>query len=195
VSEAEAVALNVPAAVGPLLEEASSLGFRLSSEPLTGSLLRTLAASKPGGTLLELGTGVGVGAAWLLAGMSADARFLSVDNDAGVLGVARRWLGGDGRAEFLLEDAASLLGRLPPASFDLVFADAWPGKFTHLGEALRLLRAGGLYVVDDLLPQPTWPEGHSAKVERLLADLAGRGDLVLTRLDWASGLAVAALRA
>src|SRR5436853_611551 len=53
-----------PAVVADLLCEAETLGFRLSCEPLTGSLLRTLAASKPGGTLLELGTGVGVGTDW-----------------------------------------------------------------------------------------------------------------------------------
>jgi predicted O-methyltransferase YrrM len=186
--------LNPPAVVANLLREAVSLGFRLSCEPLTGSLLRTLAASKPGGTLLELGTGVGVGTAWLLAGMSADARLTSVDNDGRVQEVARRHLGGDPRVSFLTEDAGPLLGRLTPGSLDLIFADAWPGKFSHLDEALRLLKRGGLYVVDDLLPQPTWPAGHAAKVERLLADLRSRSGLVMTRLVWSSGIAVATIQ-
>jgi hypothetical protein len=48
--------------------------------------------------------------------------------------------------------------------------------------------------VDDLLPQPTWPEGHASKVERLLAELQGRDDLVLARLAWSSGLVVATRR-
>jgi predicted O-methyltransferase YrrM len=183
-----------PAVAAALLGEAASLGFRLSCEPQVGSLLRTLAASKPGGTLLELGTGVGVGTAWLLGGMSQDARLVSVDSDGTVQGVARRDLGGDPRVTFLTEDAGGLLGQLPPASFDLIFADAWPGKFSHLGEALHLLRRGGLYVIDDLLPQPTWPEGHAANVERLLAELRGRADLVLACVDWSSGVAVATRR-
>jgi predicted O-methyltransferase YrrM len=183
--------LNTPIIVATLLLEAETLGFRLSCEPLTGSLLRTLAASKPGGMILELGTGVGVGTAWLLAGMTRDARLLSVDNDARVQEVARRYLGGDTRGTFLTEDAGALLGRLTPGSFDLIFADAWPGKFSHLDEALRLLKLGGLYVIDDLLPQPTWPEGHAGKVERLLADMQGRDDLVLTRMAWSSGIVIA----
>jgi predicted O-methyltransferase YrrM len=183
-----------PAIVADLLREAESLGFRLSCEPLTGSLLRTLAASKPGGTLLELGTGVGVGTAWLLAGMTADTRLTSVDNDDRVQEVARRHLGGDPRVAFLTEDAGPLLRRLTPGSFDLIFADAWPGKFTHLDEALRLLERGGLYVIDDLLPQATWPDDHAGKVEGLLADLEARADLVLTWLDWSSGVVVAVRR-
>jgi predicted O-methyltransferase YrrM len=186
--------LNPPAILADLLREAEALDFRLSSEPLTGSLLRTLAASKPGGTLLELGTGVGVGTAWLLAGLSAGARLLSVDSDARVQEVARRHLGGDPRLAFHTEDAAALLGRLTPGTFDLIFADAWPGKFSHLDEALRVLRPGGLYVVDDLLPQPTWPAGHAANVARLVADLESRSNLVRARLDWATGILVAAVR-
>jgi predicted O-methyltransferase YrrM len=186
--------LNPPAVVETLHREAESLAFRLSSEPLTGCLLRTLAASKPAGTLLELGTGVGVGTAWLLAGLSTSARLVSVDNDERMQEVARRHLGGDPRVTFHTEDAAEWLVRMTPGSFDLIFADAWPGKFNQLDEALRLLRPGGLYVIDDLLPQPTWPEGHAPRVERLIAELYGRGDLILTWLAWSSGIIVATRR-
>jgi predicted O-methyltransferase YrrM len=184
----------IPEVVADLLREAKSLGFRLSCDPLTGSLLRILAASKPGGNLLELGTGVGVSTAWLLDGLSPDARLTSVDSDGRVQEVARRHLGGDPRVAFQTEDAGPLLGRLRPGSFDLIFADAWPGKFDHLGEALRLLRPGGLYVVDDLRPGPTCPEGHGDRVGRFLADLRARDDLVLARLDWASGVAIVTRR-
>lgn len=54
--------LNSPAVVNDLVQAAASLGFTMSSDRLTGSLLRTLAASKPVGSFLELGTGVGMGA-------------------------------------------------------------------------------------------------------------------------------------
>src|SRR5688572_31489907 len=56
----------------------------MSSEPGTGSLLRALAASKPNGRFLELGTGAGVGTAWPLAGMDPGSRLISIDNDAEV---------------------------------------------------------------------------------------------------------------
>jgi predicted O-methyltransferase YrrM len=54
----------------------------MASEPLVGALLRSLAASKPGGRFLELGTGTGVATAWLLDGMDDRATLVSVDNDA-----------------------------------------------------------------------------------------------------------------
>jgi hypothetical protein len=31
-----------------------------------------------------------------------------------------------------------------------------------------MLKPGGLYVIDDMLPQPNWPEGHAAKAEVLI---------------------------
>ena len=186
--------LNPPVVMAALLKEAKSLGFRLFSELLTGSLLRTLAATKPGGRLLELGTGVGVGIAWLLDGLSPGASLLTVDGDPRVQEVAQRHLGADPRVHFHLGDAAPLLGQLPAGSFDLIFADALPGKFSHLTEALRLLRVGGLYVVDDLRPQPTWPKDHAANVERLMGELQAREELTLTRLDWSTGIVIAVRR-
>jgi len=56
------------------------------------------------------------------------------------------------------------------------------------------LKPGGLHVIDDMLPQPTWPEGHAPKVERLIAELESRGDLILVKMNWASGITVAARR-
>ncbi len=166
----------------------------MASEPLTGSLLRTLVASKPGGAFLELGTGTGVGTAWLLDGMDGAGQLISIDDDPGCMAVARRWLGDDPRVSFLVQNAGEYLLHAPPAQFDLIFADTWPGKFTHLNEALTAIKPGGFYVIDDLLPQPNWPPDHAPKVPRLIAALEARRDLVLTRLDWASGVIVATKR-
>jgi hypothetical protein len=47
---------------------------------------------------------------------------------------------------------------------------------------------GGIYFIDDLLPQANWPEGHAARVPPLIADLEGRRDFVSVKLAWASGL-------
>jgi hypothetical protein len=46
-------------------------------------------------------------------------------------------------------------------------------------------------VIDDLLPQPNWPEGHAPKVPALVASLEQRTDLVTVRLAWASGVMIA----
>ena len=159
--------IRAPQSLGAIHDATEALGFTMASEPRTGALLTVLAASKPGGRFVELGTGTGLGTAWLLAGMDAHSRLESVDSDARVLAVARRHLEEDSRVSFHLADGVDFLGALPPGQFDFVYADSWPGKFTHLDEALSLLRIGGIYFIDDLLPQTNWPEGHASKVTGL----------------------------
>ena len=179
---------QIPAVLDAIHRETERVGFMLASEPRTGSFLRTLTASKPGGRFLELGTGTGVGTAWLLDGMDADARLISVDSDATVSEIARRYLGPDSRVTFHVGDASAFLEQEDRQSFDLIYADAWPGKFTHLDLALSLVKVGGIYFIDDLLPQPAWPEGHAPKVPLLIADLENRPGFVSTKLTWSSGL-------
>ncbi len=182
--------IQVPEALDAIRRDTQRIGFTMASEPQTGSLLRTLAASKPGGRFLELGTGTGVGTAWLLAGMDAASRLDSVESDAQVMAVAQRHLGHDPRVTFHLTDGAAFLTHAPQRQFDLIYADAWPGKFTELDLALSLLRVGGIYFVDDLLPQPSWPEGHAPKVPALIAELESRRGFVPTKLAWATGLMI-----
>lgn len=187
--------IRQPAAVAGILADTEALGFNMASEPKVGSLLAVLAAAKPGGRLLELGTGTGHGTAWLLAGMDADSTLDTVDTDARVVTVAQRHLGGDPRVRFHVMDGAQFLQRPPSSPFDLIYADAWPGKFSHLDDALALLRPGGIYVIDDLLPQPNWPDGHAPKVPALLDDIERRGQFATVRLAWASGLMLVVRRA
>jgi hypothetical protein len=51
-----------------------------------------------------------------------------------------------------------------------------------------LLRVGGIYLIDDLLPQPNWPADHAPKVPALISDLESRPNFEVTKLEWASGL-------
>ena len=65
---------DAPTSLAGILRDSQEIGFVLASEPRTGALLRALAASKPRGCFVELGTGTGVGTAWLLAGMDTESR-------------------------------------------------------------------------------------------------------------------------
>jgi len=183
-----------PAALASILERTQALSFNMASEPRTGALLRTLAASKPSSHVLELGTGTGIATAWLLDGMDAESTMISVDTDAQVQAVVRECLGSDPRLSVVTEDGAAFLGRQPAESFDLVFADAMPGKYEGLDEALAVVKAGGFYIVDDMLPQPNWPEGHAEKVPVLLERLTTDQRFVVAPLTWASGVVVAVRR-
>lgn len=185
----EAIA-NTPPALEAIRRDTAALGFIMSCESKTGALLRALAASKPNGRLLELGTGTGFGTAWLLAGMDRGATLVSVDNDARVQAVARRHLAADSRVTFLHMDAAAYLEQTAPAQFDLIYADAGPGKFDRLDRTLSWLKVGGFYFIDDLLPQASWPPGHAPKVPQLIEALSCRRGFVSVPLAWASGLMV-----
>jgi predicted O-methyltransferase YrrM len=180
-----------PPVLAQILEETAGLNFTMASEPKTGALLRVLAASKPAGCLLELGTGTGVGTAWLLSGMDAASTLTTVDIDPKTQNVARKALGSDPRLSFVPEGALDYLHRQAPASFDLVFADALRGKFEGFDEALAVVKPGGFYVIDDLLPQPSWPEGHAEKIPPLIERLAAHEQFHMVPVSWASGLIVA----
>lgn len=177
-----------PVGLTAIVADTETLEFKMKSEAKVGALLAVLAASKPGGRLLELGTGTGHGTAWLLSGMDATATLDTVDTDETVVAVARRHLSGDRRVTFHVMDGAVFLTQEDLQPFDVIYADAWPGKFTHLDEALSLLRPGGVYVIDDLLPQTSWPEGHAPTVPKLINAIEERSGLVSVRLAWASGL-------
>jgi len=189
------MAMVKPQQLEAIMRDTAAIGFGMASEPLTGALLRTLAAAKPQGQFLELGTGTGVATAWLLDGMDSASTLLTVDSDPAAVAIARRHLGHDAKVRFHVNVGdvflASLAGK---ATFDLIFADTWPGKYDHLEDALALLKRGGLYVIDDMLPQPNWPDGHAAKVPVLIRRLEAHSDLVSVKMRWATGIIIAAKR-
>jgi predicted O-methyltransferase YrrM len=179
-----------PPNLATIIEATSEMQFGMSSESLVGALLRLLVASKPGGRFLELGTGTGIATAWLLSGMDAAASLVTVDNDGAVQEIAKRVLGSDPRLSIVTSDGIEFLRNQKPASFDLVFADAMPGKYEGLAEALAAVRPGGFYVIDDMLPQPNWPAGHAEKIPVLMNELAMHREFEMLPLKWASGVVV-----
>ncbi len=186
--------LRKPAQLAAIEKRTTELQFSMASDALVGAMLRLLAASKPGGRFLELGTGTGVATAWLLEGMDAQATLVSVDNDEAVQQVARDTLGGDKRLTLEIRGGLEFLHDQPAASFDLVFADALPGKYEGLERALAVVKVGGFYVIDDMLPQANWPEGHAEKIPVLMEKLAANKDFETLPLVWASGAMLAVRR-
>ena len=123
--------------------------------------------------------------------MDATSKLISIDVNTTFQQVARDVLGDDARVTFIADDAVAFLNRQPAASFDFVFADALRGKYEGLDEALRVVRSGGIYIIDDMLPQSNWPDGHAPRVLGLLETLASHPDFEITPMAWASGLVVA----
>jgi predicted O-methyltransferase YrrM len=187
----EAELTSLPAVLKSIEEDTKRIDFGMASERPTGALLRVLAASKPAAQILELGTGTGISAAWLLDGMDQHSHLTTVDNDGSAVEIAKRHLGSDHRITFHIGDGAEFLVQAQGLQFEMIFADTWPGKFTHLELALSLLKKGGFYVVDDLLPQANWPDGHASRIPPLLESLAHNNSLAICPIAWSTGLVIA----
>jgi predicted O-methyltransferase YrrM len=183
--------LNEPPSIPAIWADTRAAGFTMPSEPLTCSLLRTLAASKSSGHFLELGSGTGLSTAWILDGMDATSRLTTIDHDEKLLSILKKHLGSDPRLTVACSDDNEFLLSLAGQKFDFIFSDTWAGKYRLLDEALALLNSGGIYVIDDMLPQPNWPDGHDLKADRLVATLEQRSDLRIVKMSWASGIIIA----
>ncbi|MGI9530595.1 O-methyltransferase, partial [Lutimonas sp.] len=156
-----------------------------------GSLLKTLIASKPNSNLLELGTGIGLTLSWMIEAMTENSKLFSVDNDPELIQIADSFFGKDRRVSLVCDDGSQWIKDYKGDKFDLIFADAWPGKYSDLEETLDLLKTGGFYVIDDMLPQPNWPDGHQELASDLIHILENRDDLQLTKINWSTGIIIA----
>jgi predicted O-methyltransferase YrrM len=186
----DSVFQSIPSQLTAIENDTKNSGFTMPSERKIGSLLKNLVSSKPGGHFLELGTGTGLSTAWILSGMDLEAELQSIDNDEQVLDIARQYLDNDSRVTFHLADGEEFINQASTNSYDLIFADAWPGKYNLLDETLALLNVGGFYVIDDMSPQPNWPDGHADKAHKLLEKLNQKENLIVCRLDWATGIVI-----
>jgi len=185
----DSIFLDIPLQYENISKATTAIEFNMASDMQTGSLLKTLVASKSSGRILELGTGTGLATSWIIDGMDASTKLITVENNALLLETARKALQ-DPRVDFVLADGYEWIQNYSEEKFDLIFADAMPGKYDLFEETIELVKVGGFYVIDDMLPQPNWPEGHSEKVERFIAALEERDDLTLTKLNWSTGIII-----
>jgi predicted O-methyltransferase YrrM len=184
--------LSEPEVISAIWADTKACGFEMASDSLSCSLLRTLSASKPGGRFLELGSGSGLSTAWILDGMDANSRLTTVDNDAALLAILKKYLGDDQRLEVVCTEGEVWIGtQKHQPVYDFIFADTWPGKYRLLEEVLEMIKPGGFYVIDDMDYRPDWPDGHAEKATNLISKLEQRNDFHLTKMSWASGLIIA----
>ena len=180
---------DMPVQYENIAEATKAIEFNMASDMQTGSLLKTLAASKPSGRILELGTGTGLATSWIVDGMDERTKLITIENNTLLLDIARKALQ-DSRVEFVWADGYAWIQTYSGEKFDMVFADAMPGKYDLFEETIGLVKVGGFYIIDDMLPQPNWPEGHADKVERFIGELGERNDIILTKLNWSTGIII-----
>jgi predicted O-methyltransferase YrrM len=190
-------AMDLPASVETAYRRAERMGFDLSSEPEVGWLLATLSAGIPtGGRVLELGTGAGVGLAWIMHGLGdrSDVEVVTVDSDPELTAQVRS-CGWPDWVRIEEGDGAELVGTL--GQFDLVFPDAPGGKIFKLHKTVAALRPGGWLIVDDMDLSRDLSELHPdlpAAIRTVRDRLVSDPTLVCAELAFGSGVILATRR-
>lgn len=160
----ETGAVSAPAEIPDLVARALGLsrerGFITSTRHETGRLLATLATAR-GGTLAELGTGCGVGAAWLHSGAPSDARIVTAELDPALAEQVQQLFTDIASIEVVSGDWSTLEQYAP---FSLLFVDVKDVK-ESVDVVADLLEPGGIAVLDDFAPSAFWPPIVEGRVD------------------------------
>lgn len=184
-------------------DRADEAGLRPVS-PGTGAALCLLAASVDAKAVAEIGTGTGVSGIHLLRGMRPDGVLTTVDPEPERQQFAKQAFRAAGfagnRARFIPGRALDVLPRLADGGYDLVFCDGDRLECLEcLGEALRLLRPGGLVCFEGLFadgrtfgpgPQPV----EVSRLRDLSRVVREHPDLIPSLLPVGDGLLCAVVR-
>lgn len=180
-----------PPQVAAAARLAAEIGFRYSCIPEVGRLLRLAAAAKPGGVIAESGTGCGVGTAWLQSGLDPGARLITVERDEDLARRAADLFAPDERVRVLTGDWRLLAEHAP---FDVFFCDGG-GKRDDSQAVVDLLAPGGILVLDDFSPSPSWPPRFAGEVDEMRVFYLTHPDLHGTEvLTAATSSAIIAVR-
>lgn len=174
---------EVPGLVGRAVAAAHEVGLPLTRDgagpscclPDVGRFLAMLAAGCAGGVIGEMGTGVGVGAAWMAEAMPMDCRLVTVEVDPVRVAAARRVFADDVRVEVVHGDSFEELARRAP--FELLFVD---GGTTD--GVVELLRIGGRIVFDDVTPVEALPVDSPFRVSDPKREFFADSRLVATEV-------------
>jgi caffeoyl-CoA O-methyltransferase len=145
-----------------LAEETDGLGgvAVMMMAPEQGALTTLLVRAIEARRALEIGTFTGYGAISIARGLPDDGYLLALDVNEEWTAIARRYwerAGLANRIELRLGPALETLASLPSGEpFDFAFIDADKESYpAYYEEALRLLRPGGLMMIDNVFRQGT----------------------------------------
>ena len=127
----------------------------MMTHPELGQLLEVLVHATGGRSVLEVGTFVGISAAWMARGLDPEGHIDTLEIDEDHADMAESWFAERGlhdRIQVHRGPAAATLSPLPDGLYDLCYIDAdKTGYAVYLEHAVRLVRRGGLIVADNVL--------------------------------------------
>ncbi|MGH3715646.1 MAG: O-methyltransferase [Micromonosporaceae bacterium] len=192
---------------GPVLEAARGRAAEVGITPIRpgpGATLRLLATAIDAKSVVEVGTGSGVSGLWLLSGMRADGVLTTIDIEPEYQRLAKKAFGeagyAPGRTRLIAGRALDVLPRLADTAYDIVFLGAEKSDFDrYVIEAHRLLRTGGLLVLDNALGggkvvDPAARDPESVALREVVKSLRDTEEWTTALLPVGDGLLIAVKR-
>ena len=149
-------------AEGFIAEDANKLaararGVEIGTRDVTqgaGAYLSFLAQLLKAQSVVEVGTGSGVGSLWLLDGMLKSGTLTSIDDEMEHSSIAKLALTdaeiAPSRFRLITNPVMDVMVKLTDRAYDLVIYRHNPEDLTYaISEAQRILRSGGVFVIDN----------------------------------------------
>lgn len=175
---------------------------QMMTHPDLGRLLASLARMRPGGRAVEIGTFVGISAAWIVDALGPDGRLDALELSDEYADLTEAWFAGLGLADRLTVHrgpAIETLGGLAADTYDLCYIDADKGAYpAYLDEATRIVRPGGAIVADNVFsggrvadPEPT---GNAADLRHFTRYALAHRDIDTCVLPIGDGITLSIVR-
>jgi len=177
------------------LVNARSRGAEVGAQDVsvgTGSFLRHLAHTISAQSVVEVGTGAGVGSIWILRGMIESGTLTSIDDEAEHANIARTAFAEAGiapaRFRLITNPMMEVLGKLTDRAYDLVVLRHDPEDLSFsIEQAHRILRSGGVLVIDAFFGDGKVPDPAQRDARTIALREAGK-NIRLDSPQWISTL-------
>ncbi len=147
--------MKLPPLVVRAQSQARRIGFERSCLDEDGALLHILAGRRGVVRAGEIGTGVGVGAAWIVSALVPGTPFVTVEIEPEHAAAAAELFADDPAVRVLTGDWRSVLPAEAP--FDFLFVDGGDAK-DDVDGVMGLLAPRATVVLDDFWLDPTQPD-------------------------------------
>jgi predicted O-methyltransferase YrrM len=145
----------------------------------TGAYLRFLAQLISAQAVVEVGTGSGVGSLWLLRGMIENGTLTSIDDEAEHARIARIAFAESDispqRYRLITNPVMDVMSKLTDRAYDMVVLRHDPEDLSFsIDHALRMLRTGGVLVIDNFFGEGKVPDPAQRDVRTIALREAGK---------------------
>ena len=140
------------------MQQARRNGQEISASdptPAVGKFLKFSVNLLNAKSVVEIGTGSGVGGLWLLSGMPSDAVLTTIDSERENSKISKTIFDeadiAPTRYRIITGKLIEVIGKLADNSYDLIVIRPALDLFDMVHESYRLLKSGGLLVIDQAL--------------------------------------------